>query len=193
MYCAVQGPRPRIAHNAADARGCIVTAVEHQRFRSHGSRKLADRFGARCRNADGEIRVRRVLRRRGKSVGQSVNLKRNRMSEPGSQPRGESGSAGDAHLLAENRADSEFETIPGARDAQAGPRLDQAGQQRIAFEAGIDRQRIGIQIEHAPDASHHVQQPRGPDEIHAKRQRVPGACGCTSSQPGCPSSTKVLR
>ncbi len=39
----------------------------------------------------------------------------------------------------------------------------------------MDREGIGIQIEHAAHARDHVQKPRWPHGVHAKRQRVSGA------------------
>ena len=75
-----------------------------------------------ARNADGEIGVSQFIGRR-KSAGQSFDLKRNRMPKFGGESRGERGCAGDAHLLTKNRAYTQFEAIPGARDSQPGPRF----------------------------------------------------------------------
>ncbi len=94
------------------------------------------------------------------------------MPELRGQPRGERGSAGDAHLLAENGADSQLEAVPGARDAQARPRFHQPCEQGVALETGVDGQRIGVQIEHAAHSSHNVQQPRRTDKLDPQRQSM---------------------
>ena len=38
----------------------------------------------------------------------------------------------------------------------------------------MDGQRIGIQVEHAPDPRHHVQKPGGSHQVDTQRQRVRG-------------------
>jgi len=150
-----------------------MIAVEQESLCRNGSRKLADRFGARCRNAYRELGVRYLMRRR-KSIGEALDLKRNKMTELRSKPSGESGRARDAHLLAKNRANTEFEAVPGAADAQARSCLHQAREQRVASEAGVDGQRIGVQIEHAPYAGHHLQQSRRSGKVYPQHQGVRG-------------------
>ena len=82
-----------------------MNTVECQRSRIDGSRKLPDGFGARARDADGELRVDEFIRR-WKSTGKTFDLKRDRMPKPSSEPRCQGGRAGHAHLLAKNGTDS---------------------------------------------------------------------------------------
>ncbi len=77
--------------------------------------------------------------------------------------------AADGDLLADDRADGGLERVDAARHAQSGPACDEVGEDRIAAEGGVDRHRVGVEIEQPADAAHGRRQvaPVGQLQRHA--------------------------
>ena len=71
------------------------------------------------------------------------------LAECGDQAAGQTRSGRNRNLLSQHRTDRQFESVPGAWDAQSRPRFHQRRQRRIFGEMGGDGKRIGCQIEHA--------------------------------------------
>ena len=168
---ARQRRQPR--HGGLEIRG----RREERRFADDGLREPADRLAARDghpdrRDVDGARR--REVRRRGKDPADGAVGRRQRMAERAHQPAGEPRRRRDGDLLAEDRADRQFERIPGARHAQArGP----AGEHGIAVEMSRDQSGIGVEIEQRPRARGQQRDvrrqrpsaPAGPDAAGADR------------------------
>ena len=60
--------------------------------------------------------------------------------------------------LAQYGTDRGFKGIPSAGQPQAGKAIIQRGKKRILREALGDEERIGIQIEHCPDATDYLEE-----------------------------------
>ena len=77
---------------------------------------------------------------------------RERSPELPHEPPRESRGAFYADLLADDGSRGQFESIPTTWYAQPGSSINAARQQRISAQNRIDRQPVGIQIEHGADA-----------------------------------------
>ncbi len=86
-------------------------------------------------------------RRHGCEAFQFGQRRRERFTERFNEPASDRGGRFHGHLLPENRAQPELESVEGARHAQAGIRLDRRGQARIFAETLRDHIRARVEIE----------------------------------------------
>lgn len=82
----------------------------------------------------------------------------------------EGAGGGDAHLLADHRADGALEDGPGAGDAQAGTALHERGEELVATERAEDGRGIVREVEHAPHGRRHAAH----GTAHVQRKCVAG-------------------
>ena len=163
-----------MAHSGSTQVAGILAAVEHQSASEATARANSRMASAR----DAGMPMARSAATSSSAVGkvyvEAVDLEWQRMSEPGGEPRGERGSAGHAHLLAENRADAQFEAVPGAGNAQTGraciKRASSGSRLRLELMASGSASRSNMRRTRATTCS----KPRRPDEIDAQRQSVRG-------------------
>ena len=78
----------------------------------------------------------------------------------------------DGDLLAENRANGDLESVPGARCPNPRMPCEYRRQQRIAAEMLGNHRRIGVEVEDAPDAFDDGEQRTRIGEANAECQRA---------------------
>jgi hypothetical protein len=158
LHCIIK-PAIGVEHmRIGDGRGC-----DRRQRRSAASRHAErSEFGC-CDN----LRPREDMRQRTARRWQRLTMGRHHAAA-------EARSGHDSDLLAEHRADRQFETVPGTRYAQAWARLHQRRQSRILGKVRGDGQRIGAEIEHAAQPRDDGRQCRQFRKPHARAQRVAG-------------------
>ena len=171
MYCAVQSPTP-----------LIVTKLLHRVFdcdcgqnRSGSARTAAataDRAAARARGIPSIVRSAFAMDLRAEKARQrSGGPSEWRAEAATSLPARRGG--GDRDLLSEHGAYGQLEAVPSARHPQARPAGDQRGKDRIVRKMRCDRERIGGQVEHPPQARNDVRE----DGIASETQLDPARSG----------------
>ena len=95
-----------------------------------------------------------------------------RCSESAYQASSQSGCSANRDLLSENGADSEFESIPAAGNAQARASCHAIGKHGIFAEVSRDLVRVGRQIEQAPHLLHNEKQPARLGKMNAQRDSI---------------------
>src|ERR1700722_8680697 len=92
--------------------------------------------------------------RRREYVGKSIPVNRpQRFAILGDELCREFHRRDNSDLLAEYRPNGDFETVPGAGDAQTRTLRDKWREQRVAAKVIPDGQRVRAEIKNAPDAS----------------------------------------
>ena len=130
----------------------IERRIESQRSVDDGGSERANRRRTRARDADPpEIGVGEHVRRR-KEMREAGARRRDRRPERAGEPPRERRRAGDRDLLAEHGAHRELESVPRARHAHAGTRVDGGTQLGAPSQLTGDTQRIGGEVEETPRA-----------------------------------------
>ena len=111
----------------------------------------------------------------------SGKRRHDRLAERLDESAGDGGGRLHGHLLPEDRAQSHLESVEGAGHAQAGIRLDGAGQSRVPGQMLRDHVRPRVEIEQRPHAAEQRRQHRRQAVGELEQQRVLAA---SSGSPG---------
>ena len=154
MYVAVQGADAGDLEQAAPRLVAVGAGVELETAVGERARELAD--GARPGGRHGQQRRVGLGERLGrrKEVRERAGRLRQRRAERGDQPRRGGARGGHRHLLAKHRAHGDLAAVGGARDALARPCRHVRRQQRVGAQRGVDRQRVGVEVEQRAAAAH---------------------------------------
>ena len=184
MYCAVHSPTPQIsrrrltetsrslpASNSVGSASAAEATADSVRARLRGMPS-----GARSAARDGG-RLREYMRQAVLRSRQRRAMRRHQLAA-----QADRGDHGD--LLAQHGAHRQFEAIPGAGDAQAGPGRRQRRQHRVMRQLRRDGGRIAVQVELPPQAM--ITGRDGSREAHGGQQRV-ALPGSTATVPCAPS------
>ena len=156
-----RGPRP----------GEVLALVDDEPAGDRG-RQGAQRSGARGGHA-GDLAGREPLGRR-EQAHEAVLGPRQWLTVTEREPLRQAPAGSHRHLLAEHRAHGQLEAVPGARQAQPGPRLDERPEQRVAAKRGVDAVGFLVTAEQEPG-----------------RRPGRGVAGSILTTPGRPARTAV--
>ena len=140
--------------------------VERQYALRNGRRQRADRCGPGARQTD--RRHVGVDERGGRreEVREAVVVGDGR-AEGADEAAGQRGRPAHGHLLAEDRADRQLESVPGARDTQSGTARHERRQHAAPGEMPRDVRGVGVEVEEPPRTCHDRRQGRATVERHA--------------------------
>ena len=151
MYCAVHSPTPQISR-----RRLTETSRSLPASNSVGSASAAEATADSARAAARHAQRRQVGGRDGgrlrEYMRQAVLRPRQRRAMRRHQLAAQADRGDHGDLLAQHGAHRQFEAIPGAGDAQAGPGRRQRRQHRVMRQLRRDGGRIAVQVELPPQA-----------------------------------------
>ena len=172
MYSAVQRPMPAIGCSAVATSIGLPQPRNAMAPSDHVPRECPNRLRARCDDAD-TLRAARSPAAR--DVGKSrVRPSPRSTGSPNAVAMRPASVVAALHrdLLAENRANGDLESVPGARCPNPRMPCEGGRQQRIAAEMLGNHRRIGVEVEDAADAFDDGEQRARIGEAHAECQRA---------------------
>jgi hypothetical protein len=135
------------------------SAIEVERAVGDGMRERVDGSGAsRCQTNTTEIGPGQ-RRRGGEHVSQPERLQpRHGNAMSLDDPCGDRARTGHADPLPDDRSHAGLERVPGAGRPDPGPGAHEPTDDRVGFEGPIGALDVGVEVEDAPRALHHVDQ-----------------------------------